>query len=81
MNLKFQLLKTLVTLRNAAFWEEIPVNKGFKHPYLMLPKPQESGQFPVTVAGSDGRCNTLPSVDPTTLTLESRSVWLYSVKI
>jgi hypothetical protein len=35
---------------------------------------------PVTAAGSDGRCNTFQSVDPTTFTLESGSVWLYSIK-
>jgi hypothetical protein len=35
---------------------------------------------PVTRAGSNGRCNTIGSVDPTTLSLCNRSVWLYSVK-
>jgi len=34
----------------------------------------------VNRAGSDGRRNTIYSVDPTILPLENRSVWLYSLK-
>jgi hypothetical protein len=42
MNLKFQLLKTLVTLRNAAPFEENPVNKGFKHISVTTPQPAKT---------------------------------------